>query len=122
MRWLWRLCFWLALVAVSIGSLLPPTQLPPQAFDVWDKAQHAGGFAVLTLLCLPAFAASRLRVFMWLAIYGVLIEVAQQVSGWRTGDPMDWMADVAGVLAGLVLHWTASKFRHRTTTDLPDAQ
>ncbi len=122
MRWLWRLCFWVALVAVSIGSLLPPTQLPPQAFDVWDKAQHAGGFAVLTLLCLPAFAASRLRVFMWLAIYGVLIEVAQQVSGWRTGDPMDWMADVAGVLAGLVLHWTAAKFRHRTTTDLPDAQ
>lgn len=122
MRWLWRLCFWVALVAVSIGSLLPPTQLPPQAFDVWDKAQHAGGFAVLTLLCLPAFAASRLRVFMWLAIYGALIEVAQQVSGWRTGDPMDWMADVAGVLAGLVLHWTTAKFRHRTTTDLPDAQ
>lgn len=122
MRWLWLVCFWIILAAVSIGSLLPPAHLPSQAFDVWDKAQHAAGFALLTLLGLPAFATSRRRVLIGLAIYGAAIEVAQQMSGWRTGDLMDWVADVIGVLAGLLLHWAVASLRRSATAASRGAQ
>ncbi|MFP5466306.1 MAG: VanZ family protein [Gammaproteobacteria bacterium] len=121
MRWFWRLSFWSALLAVTLASLAPVTHLPPQTFDIWDKAQHAAGFALLTLLCLPAFDVSRTRVFLGLALYGAAIETAQQISGWRTGDPMDWMADITGILAATALHAAFTLIRRATTKQVPAA-
>lgn len=118
-RWLWRLSFWSAVLVVTLASLAPVTHLPPQAFDIWDKAQHAVGFALLTLLCLQAFDVSRVRAIVWLALYGAAIETAQQFSGWRTGDLMDWTADMAGVLAGIALHATFSMVHKTATRQVP---
>jgi len=104
--------FWLALGAVAVLSLLPGPYLPPLAFDVWDKAQHAGAFAGLAALGLPAYPRQPGRVLLGLLAYGVAIEAAQSATGWRYGDWQDWLADALGVLVG----WGAWKlWRCRST-------
>ena len=104
-----RLAFWACLLAVVALSLTPVQHLPQQVFSLCDKAQHAGGFAVLTLLGLWAYPqravtllAAMLLAAMLLAAMlalGAGIEVAQSATGWRYGDVLDWVADAVGVAA-----------------------
>jgi len=104
-RWLplfWALAFWGASASVLVLSLLPVEQLPPQVLDWWDKAQHAFGFAVLTVLGWLAYP-QRLRALLpGLLVFGAFIEVAQHATGWRYGDVLDWLADAVGVVLGAV--------------------
>jgi VanZ family protein len=85
--------------AVTIGSLTPTPYLPPQVFDIWDKAQHAGAFLLLGGLGLLAYPVSALRVLLGLLAFGGGIELAQAATGWRIGDWVDWLADAIGVAA-----------------------
>lgn len=80
-------------------SLLPGDYLPPVAFDVWDKAQHALGFLMLGLLGLWAYGSATKRIVLGLLIHGALIELAQAATGWRYGDWQDWLANAVGVAA-----------------------
>jgi uncharacterized membrane protein YadS len=84
-----------------------------------DKLVHAFLFGVFFLLLFRAFPKQAgayvqrrkaLLLSMLIAvIYGALTEVMQEVTGGgRSGDPLDFMADVAGVfLATALLHWGA---------------
>jgi VanZ family protein len=90
--------------AVTIGSLTPTPYLPPQVFDIWDKAQHAGAFLLLGGLGLWAYPASAPRVLLGLLAFGGGIELAQAATGWRIGDWSDWLADAIGVGA-VYLAW-----------------
>ena len=99
-----RVAFWACLLGVVVLSLTPVQQLPPQVLNLWDKAQHAGGFAVLTLLGLWAYpqrAVTLLAAMLLAAMLalGAGIEVAQSATGWRYGDVLDWVADAVGVAA-----------------------
>ena len=98
------LLFWSALAAVVLLSLTPVAHLPPQAFDVWDKAQHAFGFAVLAFLGGAAYPARLSRAWVGLLLLGAAIELAQSATGWRQGDVLDGLADAVGVSAG-ALGW-----------------
>jgi VanZ family protein len=111
--WLKCLAFWGCALAVAVLSLTPVAHLPPQVFDVWDKAQHAFGFALLTLLGWWAYPARVRSVLAGLLVFGVAIELAQGASGWRHGDVLDWLADAFGVAVGALLGWAA---RHRAKT------
>lgn len=112
---MWVIAFWLSALLVGALSITPVDNLPKQAFDVWDKAQHAFGFLGLTVLGLVAHPRHRPQLVAGLLLYGVCIELAQSVSGWRQGDVADWLADAIGIVAGTLL------FRPwRTTTG--DAQ
>src|SRR5690606_4754931 len=82
---LFRISFWLGLCVVITLSLMPVEQLPQQVSLVWDKAQHAAGFAGLTLLGLFGYAAHLSRVSIGLVLTGALIEMAQHATGWRHG-------------------------------------
>jgi len=93
----WRLAFWVAVAGVGVGSLTPTPYLPPQAFDIWDKAQHALAFVLLGGLGLSAFPQRAQHVLAGLLVYGGLIELAQAATGWRVGDWLDWLADAVGV-------------------------
>jgi VanZ family protein len=104
------LAFWGCVLAVAVLSLTPVAHLPPQVFDVWDKAQHAFGFAVLTLLGWWAYPARVRAVLAGLLVYGVAIELAQGASGWRHGDVLDWLADAFGVAVGAILGWAARRY------------
>jgi len=90
--------FWFACTAVATLSLIPVSELPSITLDVWDKAQHAAGFFFLCALGLVAYPRHITRVCMGLLLFGIVIEVAQSISGWRTGDWLDWLADALGVL------------------------
>lgn len=88
-------------------SLLPVSELPDLTLNIWDKAQHAAGFFALSLLGLLAYPRRLARVIAGLLLFGAAIELMQSASGWRTGDPFDWLADAAGValaIAGFRIH------------------
>lgn len=113
-----RSAFWLSVVGVTTLSLLPAPWLPPVAFDVWDKAQHALAFVLLGGLGLWAYATSSGRIVLGLLAYGALIEVVQSFTGWRYGDWQDWLADAVGVgvtYLGWVL-WKPSRSHGQTST------
>ena len=95
-----KLAFWLFAALVALLSLLPLDYLPPQTFNIWDKAQHAGGFAALAILGHVAYPARAWRVAAWLLLYGGAIELAQSASGWRQGDLLDLTADAVGIAFG----------------------
>lgn len=85
------------------SSLVPVSSLP--SVNVWDKAAHAINYGVLTLLLAHALARPGPWVAAgWVAAYGILIEIAQWQSGYRTGDWQDALANGFGAgCAALVL-------------------
>lgn len=111
-----RLAFWLSLAAITVGSLLPAALLPQQALDLWDKAQHALGFAWLGLVGLLAYPRRMATVLVGLLLWGAAIEVMQSATGWRYGDVIDWIADAVGVgAAWLVWRLAPARLTGRQT-------
>ena len=111
MDFFWKSAFWVLALATLCLSLMPTERLPP-ALNFWDKAQHALGFAGLTLLGLPAFPCQARQLLLGLVLYGAGIEVAQHLTGWRYGDPADWLADCLGIGLGWLL-WRAWQLRRK---------
>jgi len=95
----WRVAFW-ALVLATLWLSLMPAERIPSAFHFWDKAQHALGFAALAYMGLTGYARQTRQVLVGLALFGIVIEVMQHLSGWRHGDWLDWVADCVGLLIG----------------------
>ena len=91
-----RSLFWAACIALTVLSLLPAEQLPP-VFDWWDKSQHALAFLAVSILGLWAYSFTPARVILGLLLFGIGIELAQAVTGFRFGDWQDWVADAVGV-------------------------
>lgn len=108
--WGWRCAFVLCVLVVCGLSLTPPTTLPPSAFSMWDKAQHALAFVALAVLGLQAYPGRWGRLWLGLLLLGAAIEVAQSVVGWRQGDVADWVADAVGVALGVVLFRTLRRW------------
>jgi len=106
-----RLVFWLSVLGLTTASLVPVDMLPPQTFNIWDKAQHAFGFAWLAFWGLVSYPARPLRVAFWLLVLGGAIELAQAATGWRYGEWMDLAADGVGILLGATAWWP---WNHRT--------
>ncbi|HEY0885963.1 MAG TPA: VanZ family protein [Ramlibacter sp.] len=93
-----RWAFWLCVAAVLALSLVPPAQHLPSTG--WDKANHALGFALLAVLGLAAYPARAASVLPGLLAFGAAIEVLQSLTGYRTAEWLDLVADGAGLLAG----------------------
>ncbi len=98
-----RLVFWLSLAALTIASLVPVELLPPQAASVWDKAQHALGFAWLAALGLACYPRAPALVAGGLLVWGGAIELMQWGTGWRYGEWVDWLADAVGIAAAYLV-------------------
>lgn len=94
-----RRIFWLACGVVAVSSLVPVAHLPPIAFDLWDKAQHALAFALLAALGLAGYRTHPTRVVLGLLLFGAAIELTQGWTGLREADLLDWLADTMGVAA-----------------------
>ena len=100
-----RLPFWLrlALYAAASGVLLylclaPAHDLP--SVKLWDKAEHAVSWAVLTGAGLVLFPRWRLAVALYAAVLGGLVEILQGLPAInRDSDWKDWVADLIGVTA-----------------------
>jgi VanZ family protein len=95
----WKCTFWV-LVLVTLWLALNPADQVPTAFQFWDKAQHALGFAGLALLGILSFPG-RIRLLIFgLVLFGAGIECTQWLTGWRQGDWVDWVADCVGLVMG----------------------
>lgn len=105
-----RIFFVLLCTCITILSLLPGSFLPPQTFNIWDKAQHAGAFLLLSLMALLVFPKRTGTVVCGMLLYGAAIEVAQSATGWRYGDWQDFLADAVGVGIGFAVWWLWKRF------------
>jgi VanZ family protein len=96
--WVWRVILGAALVTVAWTSLLPPDDLP-QDVAVSDKAVHAlayailGALAVLSGLRWPSAVAA-------VVAFGLAVEIAQGISGYRSFEWADLLADALGAAVG----------------------
>lgn len=104
-------------MALAAWLLIAPDVGPPPAIPFQDKIFHAVAFACLTgpaVLVLP-----RQYLWFWLAhmiALGAGIELVQARMGeGRTGDPLDFAADVVGVLLALAVgRWLRRRFAEKS--------
>jgi hypothetical protein len=99
---LFRAVFWIVLSAVLILSSMPnPPTMPPNT----DKMQHAAAFFTLVLLGGLAYPRiSLLKLVIGLAAFGALIEFVQAIPVLhRQTELLDWVADVGGIAAAIVV-------------------
>jgi VanZ family protein len=87
-----------------------PFPFVPSGLLSHDKLLHAGAYAGLGLLVRLALSGTRLRgpaaLVVALAVaslYGVTDELHQYFVPNRQCDPLDWLADTAGALAGVAV-------------------
>lgn len=93
-RWAFSVC----LVVVLALALTPPqTLVPPTG---WDKANHAVAFAVLAMLGCWAYPERKASVLLGLLAYGGAIELLQSLTGYRSAETLDVVADGVGLLFG----------------------
>ena len=95
--------FWAGLSAIAVLALLPrPPELPALPSD---KLQHLAAFAALSVGAVLAYpAARRIGQGLGLAAFGAAIEAAQLVPALnRSGELLDWLADLAAIAVFLPL-------------------
>ncbi|WP_121117868.1 teicoplanin resistance protein VanZ [Croceibacterium ferulae] len=102
---LFRLLFWAAAV-FAVTMALWPLATPVPTAGLGDKWQHMIAFFTLTVLAGLAYPHSRLRtIALAMILLGLAIEVAQWALPMlnREGSGLDWLADGAATLVGLVV-------------------
>jgi VanZ family protein len=97
-----------AYVAVMLAALLMPVPATPSYVPGdFDKVAHVGlflGFAALVAWNARGGRQSRaLGAVAWAVAFAGLTEVLQSLLPYRSGDPMDLVAGVAGAIVGAVL-------------------
>jgi VanZ family protein len=104
-----RLALYAAASLVLLYMALAPTRDVPGAELVWDKAEHAGAWAVLTLLGLVLSTKRRWAIGVYALAFGGAIEVLQAILPFgRDGEWSDFVADGVGVAAAYGL-WLAAR-------------
>ena len=106
------------LVGIFLGTHLPMTGVP--TVSQLDKLFHFGAYLTLTVCLLASWELSRgtlqashyFMVWLFGTLYGIFDEVTQIPVG-RTCDGYDWLADVAGIVVGLILFRVASSLVSR---------
>ena len=102
-----RVLWFLAILAVVVGSLLPGDSSAIRMLDqlkISDKLQHFGAYAVLALL--PAVHERRRFVIaaaLFAVALGIGLEFGQLDSPGRDFEIGDMIADATGVCAGLLV-------------------
>ena len=98
-----KLVFWISLFGFSLATLIRlKTGILPEV-DVGiplDKVFHILGFGWITCFALMAYSQRVSFIIVGLFLYGLLIEAVQGISGWRTAEGADVMANIIGILFG----------------------
>lgn len=92
---------------VAVAVLLYLTQAPAKDLPsetLWDKAEHAIAWLVLTAIGLAFWPRRPVWVLAFAFGFGGLVEVLQSTLPFgRDGDVRDLLADSVGILAALVI-------------------
>ncbi len=115
-RWRLALRVVFALLAAVVGvlGLLPNPDAVPSSG--WDKLDHAGGFAALMFIALPAHLGRTWRVALALVAYGGAIELLQMHVPGRSAEWGDLLADAIGVALGWAVGSTVLRWLDRHLT------
>ncbi|MGI9291459.1 MAG: VanZ family protein [Gammaproteobacteria bacterium] len=99
----WLVSGYLLLIVILVLSLIPLG--PVGDIMMWtDKFLHAGCFLFLMIWFCGLFPrSSHLRISVLLMVYGGLIELLQYLTGFRSFELADMVADVVGILFGAML-------------------
>ena len=100
--------WWCAIALGALGSLLPARLLPLVPED-GDQPDALLGYGLLAAIAVQLFAtrAALLRAVVGLVLLGVMLELAQGfLTSTRSMDPMDALANTAGVVLGMATAWT----------------
>ena len=107
MRFLLKLCiqYWaaftlLALVGITVGSLLPLVELP--ALPGSDKTHHLIGYAALVFCCALRRPSYWLYMVLGFALWSGAIELIQPYVN-RYGEWQDLIANCVGLVFGIGL-------------------
>lgn len=92
----WICIFGFVVLLVLVLALIPT--VPHLPTTGWDKANHLLAFLVLAWLGYQAFPQRLIAVLFGLLLYGVVIEVLQSFTLYRTSDWHDLLADALGLL------------------------
>ncbi len=89
---------------------LIPIEDAPNPFNLWDKAQHALTFVVLTITGCLAYPQKTKVVDIGLILYGASIEIMQRtLTTTRVGEISDLLADIVGVGIGFIIYLVVRK-------------
>lgn len=96
---------------VLVASLAPPDHLPQFQFDLADKIEHGAAYVMLGALILRAWLGHRrpitpLAVLGAIALascWGMLMEIFQAMTAYRTFDWLDGLSNMAGATLGTIV-------------------
>ncbi|MCI0517788.1 MAG: VanZ family protein [Woeseiaceae bacterium] len=104
----WGLLSIVCLALVMTATVVPADWLwpddPSLRFDLHDKWLHGLTFFGLALwFCGQFRPSSYWRIAVGLLAFGVLIEIVQRAVSYRSAELLDLAADLAGIVAGMLL-------------------
>lgn len=98
---LWLCVGFVGCAVLTYACLMPS---PPQVgISYFDKIEHFLAYLVLAAWFAEVLPGRSWQVFIGLVLFGLLIEVAQSMTTYRSPDVMDWLADTVGIVAGMLL-------------------
>jgi VanZ family protein len=103
---IWRLIAYLIVLTIIVLSLIPdPEKITP--FHASDKIMHALVYAFAMLWFGFCFKGKKLFTSAAvLVLLGIVLEIIQGQTGYRTMDFYDGVADCVGVFIGLMLSFS----------------
>ena len=113
------------IISMFLGTHIPPP-FGPQEISHMDKVLHFSAYLLLTTCLLASWelASGTLQpthyFMVWLVVilYGLFDEITQIPFG-RQCDGLDWLADVAGTVTGLILFRAARPWMYRLIGAVP---
>ena len=107
----YRITFCLAVFSVFVLSVIPH----PESItgDMNDKINHVLAFSVLAFLALQGFETRIRLIIVYLAAYGILIELVQFLIPSRRCSFLDFCADLCGIGAGLFVNAVFVSIKNR---------
>ena len=91
----------LAVTLILTVAMLWPLEAPPPAPDGSDKVVHLIAFAALSFPLARTGRFGLIPVFVGASAFGGLIELIQPSLN-RSADMSDWVADILGVVLGMI--------------------
>lgn len=101
--------FWIALLGSYIAAILPQ-DLAPVIGTLSDKTHHVLAFFILGILLSLAYEMKYRYTFIFLLFYAIFIEVSQLFAINRCAEVMDVVADLMGIMIGMIMYISLKKF------------
>jgi VanZ family protein len=103
LRFLCKIAFWLALIAIYIAAIVPQN-IAPHVGTLSDKLIHSLAFSFLAFLLQLAYRVNILKTIFFLLLYGLFIEASQYFTSSRSSEVLDVVADIVGIVMGILLY------------------